>query len=196
MKKVVIGLATLVAFTGASLAGTEAYSGPGKESKQVITPTCFADQEWQADVFGAYSVGNGPTHAGPIRDHGWGGGIAANYFFARYFGVSAEGSWLAGHENLGSGKSGSTQFQSVGGNAIFRYPIDSLCLAPYAFVGGGATMDGSKWAVGDVGVGVEYRIIPNKLGIFTDGRWNYYGDRYEHDTQNNFLIRAGTRWIF
>ena len=79
---------------------------------------------------------------------------------------------------------------------IFRYPIDAWCMAPYVFTGGGATMDGSAWAVYHIGVGLEYRIVPNKVGIFADGRWNYYGDRFGHDVQNNFLFRAGARLVF
>ena len=203
MKKLVFGFATLLAIAGASLAGTATYSASGKTSKEyknVEQPSCFSDKEWQVDVFGAYQDGNSPTHAGPIKDHGWGGGVAVNYFFARYFGLSAEGApgWKAG-DNAGAGINGgskSTQFQSVTGSVIFRYPIDAWCLAPYVFTGGGATMDGSAWAVYHIGVGLEYRIIPNKLGIFADGRWNYYGDRYGHDVQNNFLFRAGARWVF
>ena len=202
MKKLVFGFATLVAIAATSLAGTATYSASGKASKeykQVEKPSCFSDQEWQVDVFGAYQVGKGADHAGPIHDHGWGGGTAVNYFFARYFGLSAEGTWLEGHQNAAEGvNSGAhaTQFQSVTGSAIFRYPIDAWCLAPYVFTGGGATRDGSAWAVYHIGVGLEYRVIPNKLGIFADGRWNYYGDRYEHDVQNNFLFRAGARLVF
>jgi hypothetical protein len=197
MKRLVFGFATLIAVAATSFAGTEMSAPASKEYKQVETPTCFSDHEWQADVFGAYQVGNGPDHAGPIHDHGWGGGVAVNYFFMRYLGLSAEGTWLQGHDNRAADNdSKSTQFQSATGSLIFRYPIDKWCLAPYAFIGGGATMDGSAWAVGHVGVGVEYRIVPNKLGVFVDGRWNYYGDRYGHDVQNNFLIRAGTRLVF
>jgi len=201
MKKLVFGFAALVAIAGVSLAGTEVYSGPaGKESKeykQVEKPTCFSDKEWQVDAFGAYQDGHSMSHAGPIKDHGWGGGTAVNYFFARYFGLSAEGTWLDGHDNGGHNpNSSATQFQSVTGSVIFRYPVDAWCLAPYVFTGGGATMDGSAWAVCHVGVGLEYRIVPNKLGIFADGRWNYYGDRYQRDVQNNFLFRAGARLVF
>jgi len=200
MKKLVFGFATLVAVAATTLAGTETYTASGKatkEYKQVETPTCFSDREWQADVFGAYQVGNGDTHAGPIRDHGWGGGIAVNYFFMRYFGLSAEGSWIEGHNNSAEpGFDHATQFQSVTGSAIFRYPIDKWCLAPYVFIGGGATMDGSAWGLGHVGIGLEYRIVPNKFGIFADGRWNYYGDNYGHDVQNNFLFRTGVRLVF
>jgi len=199
MKKLVFGFATLVAIAATSLAGTETYAGPAaKESKQVETPSCFSDKEWQVDVFGAGQIGNGPDHAGPPRNHGWGGGTAVNYFFARYFGLSAEGTWLEGHDNGASFNHGdhATQFQSVTGSVIFRYPIDAWCLAPYVFTGGGATMDGSAWAVYHIGIGLEYRIVPNKIGIFADGRWNYYGDRYGHDVQNNFLFRSGVRLVF
>jgi hypothetical protein len=202
MKKLVLGIAALAAIAATSLAGTEAYSPTGKESKQVESPSCFSDTEWQIDTFGAYEVGNGHQLAGPIHDHGWGGGVAVNYFFMRYFGLSAEGTWLEGHDNSGrfDGRFGddnhATQFQSVTGSLIFRYPIDAWCIAPYIFTGGGATMDGSAWAVYHIGVGLEYRVVPNKVGIFADGRWNYYGDRYGHDVQNNFLFRAGARLVF
>ena len=199
MKKLVFGFAALVAIAGVCSAGTETYTGKAsKEYKQVEQPSCFSDKEWQVDTFGAYSAGNGPTHAGASKDHAWGGGVAVNYFFARYFGLSAEGTWLEGHETGLHPIQGnaSTQFQSVTGSVIFRYPIDAWCLAPYVFTGGGATMDGSPWAVYHIGVGLEYRIVPNKIGIFADGRWNYLGDRYGRDVQNDFLFRAGARLVF
>ena len=199
MKKLVFGLAALVAIAATSMAGTATYSASGKSSKEyknVEQPSCFSDKEWQLDVFGAYEVGNGPDHAGPIHDHAFGGGVAVNYFFMRYLGLSAEGSWLSGHKNAIFNSANETEFQSVTGNLIFRYPIDAWCLAPYVFTGGGATMDGSSWAVYDIGAGLEYRILPNKLGIFADGRWNYLGDRGHHDVQNNFLIRTGARLVF
>lgn len=202
MKKLVFGLVAAFAVAATGLAGTATYSSGKsyKEVKNVVAPTCFSDTEIQLDVFGAYADGNSPNHAGPIKDHGWGGGVAANYFFARYFGLSAEGTWLAAKHNVSqpgiSRDEERTTFHNVTGSVIFRYPIDSLCLAPYAYVGGGAAIDGKKWAVGHVGVGLEYRIVPNKIGIFADERWNYYGDRFHHDTQNNFMTRAGIRYVF
>jgi len=194
MKQLVFGVAAFVAVAATSFAGTETYSG--KEYKQVETAGPFSDKEIQLDAFGAYQVGHGPTHAGPIHDHAWGGGVAVNYFFARYFGLSAEGTWLSGHDNGSTGNTQTTQFQSATGSLIFRYPIDSWSIAPYAFIGGGGTWDGSGWGLGHIGVGMEYRVVPNKFGIFADGRWNYYGDRYGHGNQNNFLIRLGTRYVF
>lgn len=200
MKKSVFAFLACVALTATGLAGTASYSAGKsyKEYKNVEKPTCFSDTEIQADVFGAYAVGEGPNHAGPVKDHGFGGGVGLNYFFHRYFGVGAEGYWLdAKHNESQPGtNSESTTFHSAGGQVIFRYPIDSLCLAPYVYAGGGVTLDGKSWAVADVGVGLEYRLIPNKVGIFADERWNYYGDRFGHDTQNNFMTRAGVRLVF
>ena len=197
MKKLTITLLASIALAAASYAGTEISSG--KESKKVIAPVhCFNDQELQVDVFGAYQVGEGPNHAGPIHDHGWGGGIGINYFFSRYIGVGAEGYWIAADENASVPDRGSsrTTFHNINGSLIFRLPIDEMCLAPYAFIGGGAVLDSEDWAVGFAGVGLEYRVVPNKVGIFVDARWNYYGDRYGHDDQNNFTARAGVRWVF
>lgn len=197
MKKVTIGLLACVAIAATGFAGTASYSAGKsyKEYKKVEQPTCFSDTEWQLDLFGVYAVGEGPTHAGPVKDHGWGWGVAANYFFARYFGLSAEGYWLNAESNPGDGDN-TTIFHTAAGSVIFRYPIDSLCLAPYVYAGAGATMDGDSWAVGHAGVGLEYRVLPNKLGIFVDERWNYYGDRYQANDQNNFMTRAGVRLVF
>src|SRR6266478_9944805 len=188
MKKLTITLLASIALAATSLAGTEVFNG--KDKKVVIPPTCFNDKELQFDVFGAYAVGEGGSHAGPIRDHGWGGGIGVNYFFSRYIGIGAEGYWIAADHN-GAVGGGDTVVHNVNGSLIFRLPIDSLCLAPYAYLGGGAAIDGEDWAVGFAGVGLEYRVVPHKIGVFVDARWNYYGDRYGHDEQNNFTTRAG-----
>jgi len=200
MKKLVFGLATLLAIAATSRAGTETYAGPAakeaKEYKQVEQPSCFSDQEWQLDAFGAFEKGNGPRHAGPIRNHGWGGGVAVNYFFSRYFGLSGEYDVLDARDNGSIGLRPQRAFEGANGSVIFRYPIDSLCLAPYVFTGGGFMADHTYWALYHIGTGLEYRIVPNKFGIFADARWNYYGDRYGHEVQNNFLFRAGVRLIF
>jgi Outer membrane protein beta-barrel domain len=196
MKKLTISLLASIAVAATSFAGTEISAG-----KKVVTPpsTCFNDHELQLDIFGAYSVGNGPDHAGPIRDHAWGGGIGVTYFFTRYIGIGAEGLWEAGQDNaasVGTGHNGRTTFHNADGSLIFRLPIDQYCIAPYGFVGGGAAMDSANWADVFVGVGVEYRVVPLKVGIFADGRWNYYGDRYDRGDQNDFTLRAGVRLVF
>ena len=201
MIKFAYGFATLVALAASSLAGTETSFYTTTEYKGVEQPGPFSDAEIHLDLFGAYQDGKAPDHAGPIKDHAWGGGAAVSYFFTKYFGLSLEGSWLDGHANASrlarrNYDSPETQSQNVDGNLVFRYPIDRWTIAPYIFLGGGAALGSGSWAVGDVGTGIEYRIIPNKFGVFTDGRWNYYGDRYGHDTQNNFMVRVGTRLVF
>jgi hypothetical protein len=203
MKKLSISLLASFAVVATSFAGTEISAG-----KKTVTPvtTCFNDRELQLDLFGAYSDGNASTHAGPIRDHGWGGGVGVNYFFTRYIGIGAEGLWEAGQDNAASvgdhhafhhdNHDGRTTFHNADGMLIFRMPLDQYCLAPYGFVGGGAEMDSANWADAFVGLGVEYRVVPAKVGIFADGRWNYFGDRYERGDQNNFTFRAGVKLIF
>jgi hypothetical protein len=82
------------------------------------------------------------------------------------------------------------------GSVILRFPSDSLCVAPYVFAGGEFHTDGDNWASAHAGVGVEYRVVPQKIGIFTDARWTYDGDRYGNGEQNNGMARAGIRVVF
>src|SRR3954454_16417035 len=127
MKKLTITLLASIALAAASYAGTEIQSG---KDKKIIQPVhCFNDKELQVDVFGAYQVGEGPNHAGPIHDHGWGGGIGINYFFSRYIGVGVEGDWIAAKENSDVAgarfaSSERTTFHNINGSLIFRLPID------------------------------------------------------------------------
>src|SRR3954468_208771 len=137
MKTLTTTLFASIALAATSFAGHEMVSS-GKEFKdKTPVPTyCFNAGELQLDVFGAYQVGEGPNHAGPIHDHGWGGGIGINYFFARYIGIGAEGYWIAAKDNASAGNgdgSEKTTFHNANGSLIFRLPIDELCLAPYAY---------------------------------------------------------------
>jgi hypothetical protein len=199
MKKLAFSLLAVASITATSFAGHEMVA-TGKESKPVIPEVgCFLDRELQIDVFGAYVDGNSSSHAGYIRDHGWGGGIGVNYFFTRNIGLGVDGIWIYGKENAASSPnadSDSTVFHNVTGSLIFRFPMDEICLAPYVFVGGGYTVDGADWASAHAGVGLEYRVVPNKVGLFIDARWTYFGDRYGRGDLNNFLGKAGVRFVF
>jgi hypothetical protein len=199
MKKLAFSLLAIASISATSFGGQEVVTS--KEYKQPIPEIgCFLDQELQIDVFGAYVDGNADRHAGYIRDHGWGGGIGVNYFFTRNIGIGVDGIWIYGKENAAAdvrnGSGDHTTFHNVTGSLIFRFPMDEICLAPYVFVGGGFHVDGDQWASAHAGVGVEYRVVPNKIGLFIDGRWTYFGDRYGHGDQNNFLGKAGIRFIF
>ncbi len=199
MKNASLSLLLSLALAGTSFAGQEMVSS-GKDYKTQPAPTCFNDHELQVDVFGAYVDGNASSHAGPVHDHGWGGGIGINYFFTRMFGVSVDATWIYAKENAASDPSrsdnGSTIFHNFSGSLVARFPSDSTCLAPYAFVGGGFHVDGDQWASVHGGAGIEYRVVPNRVGLFTDARWTYFGDRYGQGDQNNFMGRAGVRFVF
>jgi hypothetical protein len=198
VKTTLTSIVFAAALTGLAAAGERTVS-LGKESKFVEPTPCFADKEWQVDLFGQYSVGNGPKHAGPFADHGWGGGIGLNYFFSRNIGIGVDASWLYAKEN-GALRSidehgTHTTIHNFSGSLIFRLPNDSTCLAPYAYIGGGAAVDGEQWATAHAGLGVEYRYAPNR-GVFVDTRWTYLGDRFGNGDQNNSSARLGFRFTF
>ena len=201
MKTVTAAALAAVALSTAALGGPEPVT-MGKETKQVYTETpCFSDHEFQLDIFGQYSVGEGPNQVGLFRDHGWGGGIGLNYFFSRNIGIGVDAAWLDAKEapfgrRTSDDGDDSTTIHNFSGSLIFRVPIDSMCLAPYVYLGGGASVDGEQWATAHGGVGVEYRIVPQKIGVFLDGRWTYLGDRFGHDDLNFFSTRLGMRFVF
>ena len=212
MKKIGCCLVVLLTLAASSFAGPVVQSS--KEYKAPVEPTpCFGDHEFQADVFGAYAVTEA-HQGGIIRDHGWGGGVGLNYFFSRYFGLGVEGYWLDAKpedERIFSDSVRSTikarenarnssgeAVHSATGSIIMRYPIDAWCLAPYLFVGGGGHWDGKAYGSAHWGGGLEYRIIPQKLGIFVDGRFTVLADKKDVEIHNPHfsLVRAGIRWVF
>ena len=197
MKKLTTSLLAVVGLMGTAFAGHEIVS-TGKDYKAPAPTPCFNDRELQIDVFGAYADGNAAHHAGFIRDHGWGGGVGLNYFFHRNIGIGVDATWLYAREsnNSDATEGDHTTFHNFTGSLIFRLPIDEMCLAPYAFIGGGFHVDGDQWASAHAGVGVEYRIVPQRVGLFADGRWTYLGDRYGHGDLNFFSTRLGVRFVF
>lgn len=171
--KALYSLIACVVLASTSFAGVTT----GKEYKQPVLPSCFADQELQLDVFGSYTwITEGKY------DDGFGGGIGVNYFFTRNLGVGVDGNILDGDAN---------GLWSFSGKVIARLPIDSACLAPYVFVAGGVQTNGSTVGTVGAGAGLEYRVIPNKLGIFTEGRYTWGAQ-----TNENVQARLGVRVVF
>jgi hypothetical protein len=188
---------TLIVSSGLIASGFAGTPIVSKEYKAPEPIVCFSEHEWQVDLFGQYSVGEGPHQAGIFRDHGWGGGIGINYFFTRNIGLGVDAAWLAAKEApYVAGDTERTALHNFSGSLICRFPIDHLCLAPYLYAGGGYHVDGEDWASAHGGVGVEYRIQPQKLGLFMDGRWTYLGDRFGHGDLNFFSTRLGVRIVF
>jgi Outer membrane protein beta-barrel domain len=212
MNKTIALLLTSLSVSIPVFAGEEIQSKD--YSKDLAVEPVFKDHELQSDTFAVYGVGNGPTHIGLFHDHAWGDGSGFTYYFNRYIGIGVEYSSNYTREspdtNFGRESRHEIDTFSTAGNLYFRYPIESLRLAPYAFVGGGANFADRKYASADVGVGLEYRITPPRLGwltpsrlaLFMDARWNYLGDRYFPDDNssrgdlNYFSIRAGLRVVY
>jgi hypothetical protein len=179
MKKTVFAAVACLALAGTSFAGTYEPSKEMKEMKEVIPPppTCFSDTEFQLDFFGTYNWTIDPS----IYHDNAGGGVAANFIFARYFGIGADTNVFSGGVN--------GVWQSTG-YGILRFPIDSACVAPYIVGGGGAQYDGSTQGLWFAGGGLEWRVVPHSVGLFTEGRYNWAeGD----DTAQ---VRAGLRVVF
>ncbi len=226
--KTTIPLVALIALTGSALAGERVVTA--SKTRVPVETECFRAKELQLDIFGQYSVGEGPDHAGTFRDHGWGGGVGMNYFVTRNFGLGVDAAWLSAKEAnytartpaAAVGAPGVQGVQGVQGaiggapgaaaatarrnsdpttvhnfsaSLIYRFPIDSICTAPYVFAGGGFAVDGKQWATAHAGAGVEKR-LSSKVGLFTDARWTFLGDRFGRGDLGNLGVRAGVRIVF
>ena len=169
-----------IAALSAAVLTTGAFAGQpmkdGKDYKGAPEP-CIKDVELQLDIFGSYTDSQSHHHS-----DGFGGGVALNYFFMRYLGVGVEGNIYDGDAN---------GVWSVDGRLIARYPIDSACLVPYAFVAGGIQTNGSTVGTIGVGGGLEYRVIPQRLGIFAEGRYTW--GAADNDSAQ---ARVGVRVVF
>ncbi len=198
MKKSLALLTLCTAFGATAALAGEVMHDTSKSSPSMVTP-CFADREWQLDLFGAYAFSSS-SQDGLFGDHAWGGGLGVNYFFTRYLGLGVEGMLL-------DQRDGGDALGQAALNVIVRFPIDGSCLAPYVFIGGGAVFnaedidredfdrddDGSDDALWEahVGIGVEYRFNP-RLGVFVDGRFTVVDKN-----DNNFAtVRTGIRFAF
>lgn len=183
MKKAIIALFAIAAVAGSAFAGST-YVSSGKEMKQTKTfkqpyeePfTCFSDQEFQLDLFGSYTDTNGGGYG-----DGFGGGIGMNYFFQRYVGIGVDGNVFNGGQN---------GVWNTTGSLILRYPIDEICTAPYIFGGGGVQTDGEIAGSGHVGGGIEYRFVPHRFGMYSEGRYTWAGNN------DSWQTRIGFRFVF
>jgi hypothetical protein len=161
---------------------TAATSFAGQSSKKVVVAPqqdLFRAGEVQLDAFAAGAAGN--YNGGSVN--GFGGGLGLSYFFSKYFGIGVDNTLTSLNGN------GHT-YNSTQGTLIGRLPIESLHLAPYALVGGGATWGTQSQGNGSVGGGLEYR-INRVIGLFADSRY-IYGNNGLNET----LTRAGLRFIF
>lgn len=182
MNKIALSVIASLAVAGGALAGQPMVSS-GKETKTVIPPTpCFRDTELQLDVFGSYT---GFT-SNKLRDSqdGVGGGLGVSYYFTRHIGIGVDG------HVFDAGVHGLWTFT---GNILARFPIEAggVCLAPYVLAGGGLTVNGSAEGVWNLGGGLEWRVVPEKLGIYAEGRYIWSDDKGDAAQ-----ARLGVRFVF
>jgi len=200
----VTAISSAVCFAGPK----EAPVKLGKDKTVTPVEDLFRANEFDVSIYGAVGLGRVDHYSstqGGLIDFGqeslrknqlaptttttnhyvnsaWGGGVEADYFFTRYFGLGVEGDWLAGHDAI----------SSVAGNLIGRYPFEygAWGWAPYGFVGGGGQFDSQNAGFGQIGGGAEVRFKCH-WGIFTDARWVI------HDVFIDYaLIRVGVRFNF
>jgi hypothetical protein len=135
----------------------------------------FSDKELSLDLFG-FSASR--DRNGSDRQ-AWGAGAAGNYFFTQNLGVGAE--------TYGDAFNKPYLLNALG---EFRYPIQSLSLAPYAILGIGRQWTYAPQWLGHFGGGLEYRFNA-KTGVFADAR-----RVFAVNTSDYTLIRFGFRIVF
>ena len=206
MKKLILFFVGATVLAASVFAGSETYSGKEMRQSGATQTFCdwYANQEWDAALWGTYAfTGNQAREDRYLAvDHAWGGGADFKYFFARYFGVGAEGYALDARDTVGAAL----------GTLTLRYPIACRRFAPYIFAGGGALFNGSRIeeavdrngdvfrsidrhsesrAVGQFGGGLEFRITPH-IGVINDFSWDVVDG-----PDNNFgMVRSGINFAF
>lgn len=110
----------------------------------------------------------------------WGIGASATYFFTPCFGLGATTHWE---------KFGSTVMDNLAVEGYFRYPLETVPLAPYAV----ATV-GHSWATREwfesIGAGAELR-LKGGWGVFADYQYFLNGR-----TADAGAFRTGIRFVF
>jgi len=173
MTKIALSLVAGIALAGNAFAGKEI-----KEYKQPVEP-CFKDTELQIDLFGSFTN----TEGGGYSD-GLGGGVGVNYFFTRYLGVGVDGNIFDG---------GANGVWQTNGRLIARYPLElgGMCLAPYVFATGGVQFDGTTTGTYGAGGGLEFRVVPEKFGVFAEGKY-----QWSASSNDSAQARVGVRLVF
>jgi hypothetical protein len=189
---IILGIVGACAFSATSVRAQHMWEDPnawmGNHFAYDTKPPLYSSQEVSLDLFASYINPEGKFHdlfETSIREGFWGGGAGVNYFLTREFGIGAD-------FNISSKPDDINLVDQVTGNLIFRLPIGSSGVAPYAIGGGGRAMSPRyDWVYGG-GVGLEFRFNPT-TGIFSDARF-LLADRSTAD--NRLLIRTGIRITF
>jgi hypothetical protein len=133
-------------------------------------------QEFRAEEFNLWAF------AGDVgkEDSDFAPGIGASYFFTRHLGVGASTHWE---------EYGGTLIDNLAGEAYFRWPFDTINVAPYALGMLGFSFETDEFFAG-LGGGAEWRFY-DKWGVFADVRY-----QFNDDTDDGVGYRLGVRFTF
>ncbi|CAN5757098.1 hypothetical protein BH11VER1_BH11VER1_25250 [soil metagenome] len=175
MKKLLTLLA-VAALSSSAFAGSVSYSGKAGKAVQPIAPEVGCNAFESKLAFGVFGGAILPSDDG---EDALGGGVLGEYFFTPYIGVQGSyGIYATDKEHH--------QFD---GSIVLRYPITSLCIAPYILAGGGYSTNSEQGGDIHVGGGLEARFTSlNNLGVFADGAYHF------SDNGDFTIVRLGVKF--
>jgi hypothetical protein len=178
--KYLASLIATLALASSVYAGPVTYSSKAPKNPLPPAPVgceCFAP----GFAIGAFAGGFLPE--GGSEDDVLGGGVLGEYFFNEYIGIQGSYGIYAT----------SSEHHQFDGSLVLRYPITSLCIAPYVLAGGGFSTNAETSGDFHVGGGIEARFESlNCLGIFADGAYHFAEDDHEDFT----IVRLGVKLPF
>jgi len=181
MKKIA-SLILSAAFASSVFAGPVSYSG--KDSKAVVPPVIETGCECFAPGFALGGFGAALLPDSGSEDDVLGGGVSAEYFFTPYIGIATSYAVFA----TGS------EHHEFDGALVLRYPITSICVAPYVMAGGGYSTNADDKSNYFVGGGLEARFEgANCIGVFADGAYHFAEDGNDTDYT---IVRLGVKFPF
>ena len=174
MKKLLLSFTILTATFSLATGGDYNTKNPLPPASQ----TCTAfDSGFELSAYVAASLANEGS------DDYMGGGIGIAYFLTENIGVDLNYAPF-NYESV-------VHFSTV--DLALRFPMESVCLAPYIIGGGGVVTDGSTKGVWRIGGGIDFRPEAlGNIGIFADGTYNWIDGTYPDTT----IVRLGLRLYF
>ncbi|OAI58025.1 hypothetical protein AYO49_01585 [Verrucomicrobiaceae bacterium SCGC AG-212-N21] len=176
--KLILHLLFASALITSASAGTYTSS---KSAKAVVPPAplgcdCFAPG-FAIGIFGSGVLFNEDD----IDDDSLGGGVLAEYFFTENIGIQGSYGIFATEKEL-------HEFDAA---LVLRYPITSLCLAPYIMGGAGySTNSQDAWNL-FLGGGIDVRCPEwNCVSLFADGAYHWSED----DDADFTIVRIGLKF--
>ena len=165
-----------VALASSAIAGPIATKNPKAPVMPPPPPACQCFEPGLAlDIFGGAII---PDHGG---EDALGGGLGVNYFFTQNIGVDF-------NYGLYATDSEHHQFDA---NLVLRAPIQSLCIAPYALVGGGFSTNSDNEGNYQVGGGLDIRFDSMGCkGVFVEGAYHF------SENADFTTVRLGLRMPF